>query len=1110
MGALARFSLSRRALVALVTAFIAVFGVLSAGLLKRELIPSLELPVISVSTTYPGASPEVVDAEIGQPLEQALQAVEGLDSSASTSATSFNSVQLRFRYGTDLTRARSQVDRVISNLASQLPEEAQTTSFAGSVSDFPVVFLALSGDEDLNALKRRAEDVLVPRLQRIDGVRGAQVLGGTEEYVSVVPDAAKLAAAGLTTQDVTTALEENAGLFPIGQATSGTVTYPVQAGTPVGSVADLEQVTVTPGGGQSSTGAADQGAGAEAGGGGPGAATGTPARLGDVAAVSMQAADPTSVTRTDGAPTLSLSVTATPDADLVAVSHAVADALPELESLAGSGAKLTVVFDQAPFIEQSIRTLFVEGLLGLAMAILVIAVFLLSARSTMVTAVSIPLSLLTALIGVAVFGYSLNTLTLGALTISIGRVVDDAIVVVENIRRHLGLGADKRTAILEGTREVATAITASTLVSVAVFLPIAFVDGLAGELFRPFAVTTSIALLASLVVALTIVPVLCWWFLRAPRAAAAPGSAEGVSSPVEDAAEDTWLARAYRPVLRWTQRHAVATLAGAAALLAGTVALAPLIPTNLLGDSGQNSFVVTAQQAPGTSLEATTAAAGRIEAALRDTPGVRTVQFTAGSAGGAMGAFGRGSADRATFTVVTDPDADQTALQDEVRGRLAGLGDVGEVDVSAQQGPAGGQDITVSVTAPDPEALADGTDRVAEALGGLDGVLQASTPSSDVRPTFQVDVDTLAAAERGLTEKAVSGQVAAALQAVPVGTVRFGFQEFTVRLGDPDPVESLGALRAVPISTPSGPVPLSELADVRRADVPAQVTSSNGQRTAEVTVTPDPADLGGVSRRVSDALEGVALPDGVEATVGGAATEQAKTFRDLGLALLAAIAAVYVVMVATFNSLRQPFVLLVSIPFAATGVVLALLASGTALGVATMIGLLMLVGIVVTNAIVLIDLINQYRRRHGMALDEAIERGALHRVRPVVMTALATVLAMTPMALGITGHAGFISQPLAVAVVGGLASSTVLTLVLVPVLYRLTEARGERRIQAERAAREAEERELAAREARERELAEREAAARAVAGPATAAHPAPAGRLSRRRGWRGWIPRATS
>ena len=239
MGALSRSSLSRRALVALVTVFIAVFGVLSAGQLKRELIPSLELPVISVSTTYPGASPEVVDAQVGEPLETALQAVEGLESSGSTSASSFNSVTLEFEYGTDLTRARSQVDRVISNLQAQLPEEAEKTSFAGSVSDFPVVFLALSGDADLNELRRRAEDVLVPRLQKVDGVRGAQVIGGTEEFVSVVPDQAALAAAGLTTQDITTALEENAGLFPIGQVTADEVTYPVQAGVPVGDLDDL-------------------------------------------------------------------------------------------------------------------------------------------------------------------------------------------------------------------------------------------------------------------------------------------------------------------------------------------------------------------------------------------------------------------------------------------------------------------------------------------------------------------------------------------------------------------------------------------------------------------------------------------------------------------------------------------------------------------------------------------------------------------------------------------------------------------------------------------------------------------------------------------------------
>ncbi|MEW1963963.1 efflux RND transporter permease subunit [Micrococcus sp. NPDC078436] len=1095
MGALARFSLSQRALVALITVFVAVFGVISAGQLKRELIPSLELPVISVSTTYPGASPEVVDATVGEPLETALQAVEGLESSQSTSRSSFNAVQLRFEYGTDLNRARSQVDRVISNLGAQLPEETETTSFAGSVSDFPVVFLALSGDEDLNELRRRAEDVVAPRLQKLDGVRGAQVIGGTEEYVSVVPDQQALAAAGMTTQDITTALEENAGLFPIGQVTQDGITYPVQAGSPVESLEELSQVTVTPGSG-SDSGSAGETSGA--GGGGPpapgtttpdeatapgtGAApaapaassAGTPRPLSEVAEVSLAAEDPTSVTRTDGADTLSLSVTAIPDADLVAVSQAVRDAMPELESLLGGGSHLAVVFDQAPFIQQSIDSLLVEGMLGLAFAVLVIAVFLLSARSTLVTAVSIPLSLLAALIGVSVAGYSLNTLTLGALTISIGRVVDDAIVVVENIRRHLSLGEDRRTAILEGTREVATAVTASTLVAVAVFLPIGFVGGLAGELFRPFAVTTTIALLASLLVALTIIPVLCWWFLRAPRRAA---DAPRQAADARPTAHRSWLTDAYRPALRWTQRHAKATLAAAVVLLAGTAALLPLVPTNLLGDSGQNSFVVTAQQRRGTSLEATAAAAEKVEQSLMATEGVETVQFTAGGQGSFFGAGG--AADSAQFTVVTDEDADQEALQDTVRQGLAALEGVGEVSLSSQQGPGGSQDIDVSVRASSPEALDEAANTVAERLRGVEGARQVTTPASDTRPTFQVDVDTQAAAERGLTEEAVSGQVAGALQVLPVGDVRFGFQEYTVRLGDPEPVETLDELRAVPVQTPQGPVPLEELAAVSQREVPASVTSSNGERTAVVSVEPEGQDLGAVSRGVGEALDGLELPEGATATIGGAATQQEQTFRDLGLALLAAIAVVYVVLVATFNSLRQPLVLLVSIPFAATGVVLALLVTGTALGLPTMIGVLMLIGIVVTNAIVLIDLINQYRRDHAMPLDEAIELGALNRVRPVVMTALATVLAMMPTALGITGHAGFMSQPLAVAVVGGLVSSTLLTLVLVPVLYRMIESRGERRRVAE-----LEERRAAEAEERERIDAERRAAEaeRAAAG----------------------------
>ncbi|QCU78389.1 efflux RND transporter permease subunit [Citricoccus sp. SGAir0253] len=1104
MGALARFSLANRALIALVTVLTAVFGVLMAGQLKQELIPSLELPVVSVSSIMPGASPEVVDQQVGEPLESALQAVEGLESSTSTSTTGLNTIALRFEYGTDLNRARAQVDRAVANVSEQLPDSTETTSFAGSISDFPVVFMAV-GSEDpdarLNELRSEVERLVTPRLQKVDGVRTAAVTGGTDQHIAVLPDEQELAAAGLGTGDIVTALEENVGLFPIGQVTEGTVTLPVQAGAPVDSLDDVRDVPLVAagdGGGSGSAAGTPAGAGAVPGapaglGTDPGAATGAdagaaggaptgspqappapeasaePVRLGDVADVAIRDDDPTSVTRTNGVDTLGLSVTKTPDADTVTLSHAINDLIPELETLLGGQATITVVFDQAPFIEQSIDTLAVEGLLGLAFAVLVILVFLASLRSTLVTAISIPLSLLVTFIGMRVSDYSLNVLTLGALTISIGRVVDDSIVVVENIKRHLAGGEDKRTAILSGTGEVATAITASTLTTVAVFAPIALVGGVAGELFRPFAITMTIALLASLLVALTIVPVLSWWFLgRRPRTAsgrhvpgaeAGPTAARATTAPVPDAPGAPAgnapaaavpavvargpLQRAYLPALRGTQRHPVLTLLAALLVLGGTVAMVPLLPTNLLGNTGQNTFTVTATQAPGTSLEATAQAATRVEEVLVGLEGVQDVQWTAGSAGFIPGLTG--TSDEATFTVLTDPEADQERLHDEARSRLDGLEGAGELSVSTARGFGTSSDVEVTVGAPSPELLAQATERVAAALEDVDGAQEVSSNLSAARPTFQVDVDRLAAAEAGLTEEEVAGQAAAALNPVPSGTVRLGYTDYPVRIGDPEEITTLEQLRDVQVRTADGPVALSGLAEVSRQEVLSSVTSSDGDRIAVVSVTPAGDDLGAVAADVGTVLEDLDLPEGTTAEVGGAATQQADTFRDLYLALIAAVAIVYVIMVATFKSLVQPLILLVSIPFAATGAIALILLTRTALGLPSLIGMLMLVGIVVTNAIVLIDLINQYRRRPGHTLASALEQGALNRLRPIVMTALATILALTPMALGITGQGGFISQPLAVVVIGGLVSSTLLTLLLVPVLYRLVEGFIERR-----------------------------------------------------------------
>ena len=504
MFRLAKLSLANRALIALVTVFASVFGVITMSSLKQELIPSIEFPQITVLTSMPGASPEVVDKQVSSPLETALKGVEGLESTSSTSRNGVSQISMVFTYGSNLDRARNQIDRAISNAKRSLPDDVQPQAIAGSISDFPIVFLAVSSDKPLSELNADLARLTVPRLQKLDGVRGAEVTGGATQHIKILPRPEAMAASGASIQSISEALSNNGALVPAGTIEEQGKTLSLQIGSPVDS---LDAIKALPLGG-----------------------TKNAATIGSVADVSITEDARTSITRTNGEETLALSVTKKPEGDTVGISNAVKDSIPELEAELGSNARFTPIFDQAPFIEKSIKDLTTEGLLGLGFAVAVILVFLMSVRATLVTAVSIPLSLLITFIGLSATGYSLNILTLGALTIAIGRVVDDSIVVIENIKRHLSYGEAKITAIQTSIREVAGAITASTLTTVAVFLPIAFVAGLAGELFRPFALTVTIALLSSLLVSLTIVPVLAYWFLRNPAEKA--GAADAQRSPL--------------------------------------------------------------------------------------------------------------------------------------------------------------------------------------------------------------------------------------------------------------------------------------------------------------------------------------------------------------------------------------------------------------------------------------------------------------------------------------------------------------------------------------------------------------------------------------------------
>ncbi len=1024
MFALARLSLANRALIALITVFAAVFGVITMSSLKQELIPSIEFPQITVITSMPGASPDVVDKQLGRPLETALNSVEGLESSTSTSRSGVSQITLVFSYGSNLDRARNQIDRAISNARRTLPDNVEPRSFAGSVSDFPIIFLAVSSDKPLSELNTDLLRLTVPRLQKIDGVRSADVSGGATQHILIKPNPGAMAAGGATIRSLSDALKNNGALVPAGTVEEQGKSLSLQIGSPVNSLDAIKGLPLA------------------------GAKVGT--TIGGVADVSIKDDPATSITRTNGVATLALTVTKKPDADTVAISHAVKDSLGQMSAELGSNARFTPAFDQAPYIEKSIKDLTTEGLLGLGFAVLVILLFLLSVRSTLVTAVSIPLSLLITFIGISATRYSLNILTLGALTIAIGRVVDDSIVVIENIKRHLSYGEHKLTAILNSVREVAGAITASTLTTVAVFLPIAFVGDLAGELFRPFALTVTIALLASLLVALTIVPVLAYWFLKSPAPGMDAAAAKETAAKAHEAEQRTRLQRGYLPILSATQRHPVLTIVAALLVLGGTAAMTPLLATDLLGRSGENSMTVRQVLPAGTNLADTAAAAAKVEQLLDGIDGIKDVQVTSGNAQNGLAALTSGGASTSTFTVVTEEDAAQEKLQDTVRKRLADGGAAGKVTVGARQGGFGtSSTVDVTINAATPQDLQTASDAVVKALDGVPGSSETATNLVPGQPVVQVKVDRAKATAAGLNEEQVAGVLAATVSPVPAGTVRIETDDFPVQIGEGTRFTSIAAVRGILLPTPAGPVALGSVASVEQVDVPLSVTSSNGQRTAKVTVTPSGSNLGALSSAVQERLNAVQLPQGVTAVIGGATTQQAESFRQLGLALLAAIAIVYVIMVAAFKSLVQPLILLVSVPFAATGAIGLLLLTGVPLGLPALIGLLMLVGIVVTNAIVLIDLINQYRSPRdgsaGMSVDDAITHGARQRLRPILMTALATVFALTPMALGFTGGGGFISRPLAIVVIGGLASSTLLTLVLVPVLYKLVEGRREKR-----------------------------------------------------------------
>jgi len=1060
---LTELAVSKRSVVLLLAIALFIAGISAWGSLKQELLPDIQLPIITVIAADPGAGASDVADQVAKPIERAISAVPQLQQVQSTSANSIALVVAQFSYGTNVKDTKAAIAASVAAL--KLPQGVTPQVSSLDINASPVIIASISGTgaNGQTAAATVASAEVVPDLQGLSGVASVDVAGGLTSRLMVTLDPVKMAAAGVSIDQVQGVLAANNLTLPGGQLATGDSRIPVSTS---GSFTTIDQVrglvvsvrTVSPGG--SAAGGAAGGSvtpGSPAGGfttipgilrlvqAATAAGAATPAakvriHISDIGSVDVAQVATTGYARTDGEPSLTITVSKNANANTVDVADAVQAKLAEIGATHPE-LKIVTVSDLSTFIKESRDGLLREGGLGALFAVLTIFLFLFSLRSTLVAAVSIPLSVLTALVVMQVTGITLNIMTLGGLAVAVGRVVDDAIVVLENIYRHRALGEDRLTAVLRGPREVASAITSSTLTTVAVFLPIGFVGGIVSEFFLPFALTVTFALLASLVCALTIIPILAYLFI------------DRVKLAVDETGEpknSLWV-RAYAPTIRFVlrdRRTKLGVLAVATVLFVGSVSLAGSLPTQFISTGSEKVLQVSIVPPAGASTEAVLATATRAETILRADPKVQLVETTVpgeGDTGASTlsAAFSGQPANSAKMVVRLASDVDLDAYTTTVGSELAPLKTNGFDVAVGQAFGFTSNSLSIIVSAPDSAAVATATDAVIGALRASPDLANVKSDLVKATPQIDIQVDPNKALDAGLTAAQVAAQVRSALVGSLVTRVQLadgGPIDLYVQL-DPARITSVDALKVLPVGI-GAKVALGSIAEVAQVATQGSITRIDQAPSASITADITSKDTGGVSRLAQAAVDSLkasgAIPAGVDVRFSGVTQQQGQAFGGLFNAMAIAVLLVYVMMVLAFNSLITPFVIMFSLPLAAIGVFPALLLSGRAIGISALIGILMLIGIVVTNAIVLLDLVERLRRQ-GMSTTEALVEGGKTRVRPILMTAIATILALIPLAAGFN-QGSIIAAELGTVVIGGLFSSTFLTLIVVPVVYSLVDS----------------------------------------------------------------------
>jgi HAE1 family hydrophobic/amphiphilic exporter-1 len=1028
-----RLAIQRPVTMFMISGVITLLGIISLTKLPVDLMPEFEQPQLTVRTGYTGVGPLEMEELITRPMEQAVSAVPGVTRVESTSSEGNSQVRLNFDWGTDLAEAADEVRTRVDRMRNRLPEDADPpTIFKFDANTLPIIQLGIEGDYDPVTLRELAQNEISPRFERVDGVAAVNVNGGLRRQIHVELSKEKVTALNLSVNQVVNGIRQENQNTPLGEVYQGDATFLVRSQGQFGSLEDIRNLVVM-------------------------TRDGVPVYLRDIAEVKDTTEQRRSFMRINGRPGVQLQVQKQSGKNTVAVAHGV-KAEVERVNREVPGIKMIVMQDNSLFIERAIKNVQEHALLGGVLVVLIIFAFLRDFRSTLIVCTSIPVSVIGTFALLYFGGFTLNTMTFGGLALGIGMIVDAAIVVLENTHRHLHMGKDRMTAAIEGSEEVWSAILASTLTHIAVFVPLLFLSGTASILFTQLSVVVMFSLVMSLFVAVTIVPVLCSrWLHTADEEREAKGLMASLYRVSEGFLER--MDEGYRKAIHLALNHRPTVIGAAAALVVAAWLMVPLIGVELMPQTDEGEVNVNAELGVGTRVERTEEALLKLEEMVKAAvPEAVTIITNGGGGGnnfgGGGGGGGGGQTNRGQIRIQLVPRDQRTRTTEDIsidlRRKLNNL-----PGVIVRANPAGGnfqlqrllggggnnQDARLALEIrghdlDDARRVAVDAQQLMEATPGLADV---RVGREEGRPEISVRVDRPKAATLGLT---VSG-VATTIQTNVAGTTAAQFRErgneypivVQLRQADREEVNDVGD---VLLSTPTGQViPAKNVMMTTRDSGPVQIDRKNMERVTRVNAQTE-IPLSEAVAAVQSRLGQIRVPPDFSVGFGSEVEEQAKSFQQLQLVLILAVLLVYAVMASQYESLRDPFIIMFSIPVAAIGVVLSLWLTNTSFSMQAYIGIIMLAGIVVSNAILLVDYINTLRQRDKMPLREAVELGGRTRLRPILMTSIATMLGLVPMAMGL-GDGGELQAPLARVVIGGLLASTLVTLVLVPAVYTLFE-----------------------------------------------------------------------